>query len=151
MPLYDAYPKRWCKTIKIRVQYNLFPQYQRSRVLNRYGMSVCVCVSVCVYSGYIIHHYNGIWGTCAPGRRNMHHQGAICTMVHKGDYVFFKIHFVMSCDVTLRWDVMMLFDFIGQENWPVGHDTGGHVNAQAFSCCDLNYFKPFTGLHLLKV
>ena len=35
-------------------------------------------LSVCVYSGYIMHHYNGIW-------RNMHHQGAICTMVHKGD------------------------------------------------------------------
>ncbi len=33
-----------------------------------------VCLSVWVYSGYIIHHYNGIWGTCAPGRRNMHHQ-----------------------------------------------------------------------------
>ncbi len=28
---------------------------------------------------------------CAPGRRNMHHQGAICTMVHKGDYVFCNI------------------------------------------------------------
>ena len=50
--------------------------------------SVCVCVFVWVYSGHIIHHYNGIWGTCAPGRRNMHHSGAICTMVHKGDYVF---------------------------------------------------------------
>ncbi len=47
-----------------------------------------VCVSVWVYSGHIRHHYNGIWGTCAPGRRNMHHQGAKCTMVHKGDYVF---------------------------------------------------------------
>ncbi len=53
-------------------------------------VSLCVCVSVWVYSGYII-HYNGIWGTCAPGRRNMHHQGAICTMVHKGDYVFWKL------------------------------------------------------------
>ncbi len=31
--------------------------------------------------------YNGIWGTCAPSGRNMHHQGAICTMVHKGDYM----------------------------------------------------------------
>ncbi len=50
-----------------------------------------VCLSVCVYSGYIIHHYNGIWGTCAPSGRNMHHHGAICTMVHKGDYVFWKI------------------------------------------------------------
>ncbi len=47
-----------------------------------------VCLSVWVYSGHIIHHFNGIWGTCAPGRRNMHHQGAICTTVHKGDYVF---------------------------------------------------------------
>ncbi len=28
---------------------------------------------------------------CAPGRRNMHHSGAICTTVHKGDYVFWKI------------------------------------------------------------
>ncbi len=28
------------------------------------------------------------WGTCAPSGRNMHHQGAICTMVHKGDYIF---------------------------------------------------------------
>ncbi len=50
-----------------------------------------VCLSVCVYSGYIMHHYNGIWDTCAPGRRNMHHQGARCTMVHKGDYIFWKI------------------------------------------------------------
>ncbi len=46
---------------------------------------VSVCPFVCVYSGYIMHHYNGIWGTCAPSGRNMHHQGAICTMVHKGD------------------------------------------------------------------
>ncbi len=51
----------------------------------------CVCLSVWVYSGHIIHHYNGIWGSCAPGRRNMHHWGAICTTVHKGDYVFWKI------------------------------------------------------------
>ncbi len=46
------------------------------------------CNSFDSMSGYIIHHYNGIWGTCAPGRRNMHHQGAICTMMHKGDYIF---------------------------------------------------------------
>ncbi len=50
--------------------------------LPRVHVCVCVCVCVWVYSGYIIHHYNGIWGTCAPGRR---------TMVHKGDYVFWKI------------------------------------------------------------
>ncbi len=52
--------------------------------------SVCLrlCLSVCVYSGYIMHHYNGIWGTCAPAGRNMHHQGTICTMVQKGDYIF---------------------------------------------------------------
>ncbi len=36
-----------------------------------------VCLSICVYSGYIMHHFNGIWGTCAPAGRNMHHQGAI--------------------------------------------------------------------------
>ena len=35
-------------------------------------------------------------GKCPCGshwhtRRNMHHQGAICTMVHKGDYIFWKI------------------------------------------------------------
>ena len=47
-----------------------------------------VCLSVWVYPGHIIHHYAGIWATCAPGRRNMHHSGAICTTVHKGDYVF---------------------------------------------------------------
>ncbi len=47
-----------------------------------------VCLSVWVYSGYIMHHYKGIWGTCAPGRRGMHHSGAICTMEHKGDYIF---------------------------------------------------------------
>ncbi len=29
-----------------------------------------VCVLVWVYSGHIIHHYNGIWGTCAPA---LHH------------------------------------------------------------------------------
>ncbi len=49
------------------------------------------CVYVWVYSGHIIHHYNGIWGTCAPGGHNMYHQGAKCTMVHKGDYIFWKI------------------------------------------------------------
>ncbi len=43
-----------------------------------------VCLSVWVYPRHIIHHYNGIWATCAPGRRNMHHSGAICTTVHKG-------------------------------------------------------------------
>ncbi len=32
-----------------------------------------------------------IWGTCAPSGRNMHHQAAMCTMVHKGDYIFWKI------------------------------------------------------------
>ncbi len=47
-----------------------------------------VCLCVWVYPGHIIHHYIGIWATCAPGRRNMHHSGAICTTVHKGDYVF---------------------------------------------------------------
>ncbi len=53
-------------------------------------LSVClsVCLSVWVYEGHIIHPYNGKWRTCAPGRRNMHHSGAICTTVHKGDYVF---------------------------------------------------------------
>ncbi len=35
--------------------------------------SLSVCLSVCVYSGYIMHHYNGIRGTCAPSGRNMHH------------------------------------------------------------------------------
>ncbi len=55
------------------------------------SVRLSVRLSVWVYSGHIIHHYNGIWGTCAPGRRNMHHQGAICTTVHKGDYVFWKI------------------------------------------------------------
>ncbi len=24
-----------------------------------------------MYPGHIIHHYNGIWATCAPGRRNI--------------------------------------------------------------------------------
>ncbi len=52
------------------------------------SVCVCVCLSVWVYPGHIIHHYKGIWATCAPGRRNMHHSGAICTTVHKGDYVF---------------------------------------------------------------
>ncbi len=33
--------------------------------------TLSVCLSLCVYSGYIMHHYNGIWGTCAPGRRNI--------------------------------------------------------------------------------
>ncbi len=52
------------------------------------GIKSVPSVCVWVYSGYIILHYNGIWATCAPGRRNMHHSGAICTTVHKGDYVF---------------------------------------------------------------
>ncbi len=42
-----------------------------------------VRLSVWVYPGHLIHHYAGIWATCAPGRRNMHHSGAICTTVHK--------------------------------------------------------------------
>ncbi len=54
----------------------------------RYSVNLSICLSVCVYSGYIMHHYNGIWGTCAPSGRNMHLQGAMCTMVHKGDYIF---------------------------------------------------------------
>ncbi len=69
---------------------------------------LCVCLSVClpvwVYSGHIIHHYNGIWGTCAPGRRNMHHSGAMCTTVHKRDYVFWKIHYA-----PLQWYMGALF------------------------------------------
>ncbi len=60
-------------------------------VMSCHVMSCHVCLSVCVYSGYIMHQYNGIWGTCAPAGRNMHHQGAICTMMHKGDYIFWKI------------------------------------------------------------
>ncbi len=74
-------------------------QYLPTRLLEDVILSVwCVLIwfmSVClfwwVYSGHIIHHYNGIWGTCAPGRRNMHQEGAICTTVHKGEYVFWKI------------------------------------------------------------
>ncbi len=67
---------------------------------------VCLCLCVWVYSGYIIHHYNGIWGTCAPGRRNMHQQGVICTMVHKGDYVFYAkpLHlFSLRMEMTFRF------------------------------------------------
>ncbi len=80
------------------------PQFKESRSLFEHtcaqcmvgsyaSLSVClsVCLSVWVYPGHIIHHFNGIWATCAPGRRNMHHSGAICTTVHKGDYVFGKI------------------------------------------------------------
>ncbi len=55
---------------------------------NTPGAHPSVCLSVWVYPGHIIHHYNGIWATCAPGRRNLHHSGAICTTVHKGDYIF---------------------------------------------------------------
>ncbi len=36
-----------------------------------------LCTTTMVY-GVLVHHQ----GT------NMHHQGAICTMVHKGDYIF---------------------------------------------------------------
>ena len=45
-----------------------------SAILGLPTVYVCVCVCVCawVYSGYIMHHYNGIWGPCAPS-------GAICT------------------------------------------------------------------------
>ncbi len=65
----------------------LSPPVQVARwALMRHFLSVHL--SVCVYSGYIMHHYNGIWGTCAPAGCKMHHQGAICTMVHKGDYIF---------------------------------------------------------------
>ncbi len=49
--------------------------------------SVCVCLQVWVYPGHIIHHYAGIWATCAPGRRNMHHgaQGGLCFLKNSGD------------------------------------------------------------------
>ena len=43
------------------------------------------------FPSYIMYHYNGILGPCAPSGRNMHHQAAMCTMVHKGDYIFWKI------------------------------------------------------------
>ncbi len=58
-----------------------------------------VCVWVYSASGYIMHHYNGIWGrpTCAPSGRNMHHQAAMCTMVHKVDYIFWKIQGSLIC------------------------------------------------------
>ncbi len=39
------------------------------------------------FPSYIMHHYNGIWGPCSPSGRNMHHQAAMCTMVHKGDHI----------------------------------------------------------------
>ncbi len=33
------------------------------------SVRLSVCLSVWVYPGHIIHHYAGIWATCAPGRR----------------------------------------------------------------------------------
>ncbi len=106
---------------------------------NSFGiMYLCVHVSLWVYSGYIIHHYNGIWGTCAPGRRNMHHQGVICTIVHKGDCLSVLSQLSRSrygpkiwwrdCNV---WNVCVRRS-MGQEYWQ-GYIAGGRVNAQAFS------------------
>ncbi len=78
----------------------VFITFRISRGGNIFG-SIPVCVLEWVYSGYIIHHYNGIWGTCAPGRHNMHHQAAMCTMVHKGDYIFLKIQGSQLTDAQL--------------------------------------------------
>ncbi len=54
---------------------------------------------VWVYSGYIIHHYNSIWGTCAPGRRNMHHgaQGRLCFLKNSGDPDDFLFWWFTEC------------------------------------------------------
>ncbi len=63
-----------------------------------------------------MHHYNGIWGTCAPPGRNMHHQGTICTMVHKGDYIFGKIQGTLMIigSQVFEW-VTLLQLFLGSQ------------------------------------
>ncbi len=53
-----------------------------------------------------MHHYNGTWGTCAPSGRNMHHQGAMCTMVHKGDHIFFKIQGTLMICLSVCLDLL---------------------------------------------
>ncbi len=64
------------------------------------------CVRLeCVRVGHID---NGIWGPCAPSGRNMHHQAAMCTMVHKGDYIFRKIR--MGHTVTINFRYTRIFN-----------------------------------------
>ncbi len=82
-----------------------------------YNLDLSVRLSIWVYEGHIIHHYTGKWRTCAPGRRNMHHSGAICTTVHKGDYVFTIIFgFTMNLKKLLgshvfEWVTWLIYRF----------------------------------------
>ncbi len=48
----------------------IFPSRVSGRGYKIGPVCVSVGVSVWVYSGYNMHHYNGIWGTCAPSGRN---------------------------------------------------------------------------------
>ncbi len=95
----------------------LFPPASAVESINWSCLSVCVFLWV--YSGHIIHHYNGILATCAPGRRNMHHSGAIWTTVHKGDYVFWKIQGTLMIWLIYRftsiWRVTLLQLFLGSQ------------------------------------
>ncbi len=53
-----------------------------------------------------MHHYNCIWGPCSPSLAsglNMHHQAAMCTMVHKGEYIFWKIQGSQLTDAQSVW------------------------------------------------
>ncbi len=78
-----------------------------------------------------MHHYNGIWGTCAcaPERRNMHHQGAICTMVHKGDYIFLKIQGTLMIFCFSTRDPNMTDSY----KYHIGSTTGAcRVGSQVF-------------------
>ncbi len=47
------------------------------------NQSVCAFVWVC--GTYIVHHYKGTELNCAPFTCILHHQTALCTMVHKWD------------------------------------------------------------------
>ncbi len=78
-----------------------------------------VCVFVCVYSGYIMHHYNGIWGTCAPSGRNMHHgaQGRLYFWKNSGDPDDFLFWYVCLCGCVcannLNWTCAHWDELIG--------------------------------------
>ncbi len=84
--------KSVCQSACLLVCLHLDPQ---RHPLQRYMGYLCTRKAQYAPSGRNMHHgAQGrlcIWGTCAPSGCNMHHQGAMCTMGHKGDYIFWKI------------------------------------------------------------
>ncbi len=65
--------------------YALLPPASAVEVIES-EQSVYVCVGVC--ETYIVHHFMGTGLCCAPVTCIVHHQPALCTVVHKG-YLYY--------------------------------------------------------------